>query len=150
MNAVIYNPLEEYESKLKDLHGEKTTAFFQELVRQSGVDIEKNRETVRLYEEFRMNLAKQRRKLNWLKFLRVLMCITLVLIPLVILKTTPKIKERKAEIEHGDKRVDELLAEANNQMLPLNQLFTDTDALFLCAAGSGYEDQLRLQYIRRS
>ena len=129
MNAVIYNPLEEYESKLKDLHGEKTTAFFQELVRQSGVDIEKNRETVRLYEEFRMNLAKQRRKLSWLKFLRVLMCITLVLIPLVILKSTPKIKERKAEIEHGDKRVDELLAEANNQMLPLNQLFTDTDAL---------------------
>ena len=47
MQAVIYEPLEEYEQKLKTLHEEKTAAFFEKLVRQSGVDVEKNRETVR-------------------------------------------------------------------------------------------------------
>ncbi len=129
MNSVIYNPLEEFESKYRALHGENTNAFFEALVKQSGVDIEQNRETVRQYNEFKSNLLKLKRKLNWLRFLRVLMCITIVLIPLVIWKTTPKIKEIKAEIEAGDKRVEELLAEANNQMLPLNQLFSDTDAL---------------------
>ena len=41
MNSVIYNPLEEYESKLKVLHNENANKFFENLVKQSGVDIEK-------------------------------------------------------------------------------------------------------------
>ena len=129
MNSIIYNPLEEFESKYKAKHSENTNQFFDKLVRQSGIDIEKNRETVRLYNEYKENLAKMKRRLFWWKVLRVLMCITILLIPIVIWKITPKIRALKTDIEEADKRVEELLAEANNQMLPLNQLFTDRDAL---------------------
>ena len=53
MESVIYNPLEAYETRLKDLHEANTEAFFAELVERSGVDIEKNRETVRQYDEYK-------------------------------------------------------------------------------------------------
>lgn len=129
MNAVIYNPLEEFESKYRDLHAENTTKFLDDLVARSGVNIEQNRETVRLYNEYKENLKKLKRKLFWLRFLRVLMCITIVLIPLVILKTTPRIKQLRTEIAEADQRAEELLAEATRQMEPLNRLFTDRDAL---------------------
>ena len=52
MNSVIYNPLEEYESKFKNLHLENTNSFFEKLVQQSSVDIDKNRETVKRYDDF--------------------------------------------------------------------------------------------------
>lgn len=131
MNAVIYNPLEDYEKRLKSLHIEKTSQYLDALVKQSGVDVEQNRKTVNLYNQYRENLVKMQKKLTWLKVLRVFMCITLVLIPLVILKTTPKIKSLKVEIEAADQKAEELLAEAYRQMQPLNNLFTDRDALDL-------------------
>lgn len=129
MDSVIYNPLEEFEGKYKNIHSDYTNKFFEELVKQSGVNIEQNRETVRMYNEYKENLSKLKKKLNWLRFFRVLMCITVVLIPVVIIKITPKIKGLRIEIEEADRRAEELLAEANNQMLPLNKLFTDRDAL---------------------
>ena len=131
MEAVIYNPLEEYEGKLRALHGEKTAQFFDGLVEKSGLNVEENRETVRQYNEYRENLAQLTKKLNWRRFFRVLMCLTVVLIPLVILKATPKIRALREEIEHADRKTDELLAKANAQMQPLNDLFTDSDALRL-------------------
>ncbi len=131
METVIYNPLEAYETRLKDLHGANTEKFLKELVQRSGVDIEKNRETVSQYNEYKENLSKLRKKLNWRRFWRVLMCISIVLIPVVILKITPKIKALKQEIAEADKKAEELLALAHDQMRPLNQLFTDKDALRL-------------------
>ena len=129
MNSVIYNPLEEWETKYKQLHSEKVNKFFDDLVEKSGVNIAKNRETVSQYNNYKENLGKLKKKLNWLRFLRVLMCITLILIPLVIWKTTPRIKELRSEIEAADKKASELLQEAHNQMQPLNALFTDKDAI---------------------
>jgi len=134
MNSVIFNPLEEYEGKFKNAHAENADRFFEKLVIQSGVDIQQNRETVRLYEQYRENLTKLTKKRNWLRFWRVLMCITLILIPLVIKKITPKIQGLRKEIEEADRRGDELLAEAEKQMAPLNKLFTDRDALELIEA----------------
>lgn len=131
MSDVIFNPVEEFDSKYKNLHLQNTQQYFNRLVHQSGVDIAKNRETVRLYNEHKEIIAKLRRKRNWLRFFRVLMCLTIVLIPLVILKMTPRIRQLLAEIEAGDKKVAELLAEAQRQMLPLNRLFTDRDSLNL-------------------
>ena len=131
MNSVIYDPLEEFSKKYKDLHKEHTTKFFDELVKQSGIDIGANQKTVKLYTEYKENLAKLRKKLNWRRFWRVLMCLTVVLIPVVILKLTPAIKTLRGEIEEADRKADELLAEANGQMLPLNGLFTDKDAIKL-------------------
>ena len=95
MDTIIYNPLEDYQNKFKELHFQKTSEFFESLVEQSKVNIEENRETVRQYNLYKENLAKLKRKLTWFKVLRVLMIITLILIPLVILKTTPRIKELK-------------------------------------------------------
>lgn len=134
MDTMIYNPLEEYESKLKGVHAENAAAFLQKLVRQSGVDVEQNRATVRQYNEYREHFQKLRKKYNWLRFWRVLMCITVVLIPLVILKMTPKIRALRTEIEEADRKADELLAEAERQMAPLNALFTDKDGLRLIEA----------------
>lgn len=131
LESVIYNPLEEYEKKFRELHSSKTNSFFEKLVKESNVNIEQNRETVRQYNVYKENLVKLKRKLNWLRVLRVLMIITIVLIPIVIWKTTPKIRELRVEIENADKKADELLEQAHAQMLPLNRLFSDRDAVNL-------------------
>ena len=131
MNTVIFDPLKEYEEKIKDLHVQNTQQFFERLVEQSGVNVEENRKTVQLYNEHTLASQKLKKKRNWLLFWRVLMCITLVLIPVVILKTTPAIKALKEDIENAEKKAEELLAEAHRQMHPLNSLFTDKDALRL-------------------
>lgn len=128
---MIYNPLEAYESELKATHAEKTAEFLRKLVAQSGVDVAQNRETVRQYNIYRENFRKLRKKYNWMRFWRVLMCISVVLIPLVILKMTPKIRALRVELEAADQRADELFAEAQLQMAPLNALFTDRDALHI-------------------
>ena len=131
MSEMIFNPLEEFEQKYKSLHLEHTNQYLNDLVQKSGVNIEQNRATVKQHDEYKESLVKLRRKYNWLRFLRVIMCITIVLIPLVILKTTPRIQALRAEIADGDRKVAELLAEAQRQMHPLNCLFTDRDALNL-------------------
>ena len=131
MNPIIYNPLEEYEKKLKDAHSNGANAFFEILVKQSNVNIEENRKTVEQYNTYKENLVKLKKKLNFWRVLRVLMCISVVLIPLVILKTTPKIQSLREEIDQADKKAEELLVQAYDQMLPLNSLFTDRDALNL-------------------
>ena len=129
MDTMIYNPPEEFESKYKSLHLDKTKEYFESLVSRSGVDIEANRATVKRYKEALEGVSKLRKKLNWWRFLRVLACITIILIPLVILKITPKIRKMREEIESSEKRAAELLAEAERQMAPLNNLFTAKDAL---------------------
>ena len=128
MNSMIYNPLEEFEKNFKNLHLDNTEKHFEELVQQSGINIEENRQTVKEYNDLKEHLSKIKKKLNLWRFLRVLMIITLVLIPLVILKTTPKIKALRAEIEQGNKKSEELFALAQLQTAPLNNLFTNRDA----------------------
>lgn len=129
MNSVIYNPLEEFENKFKNLHLDKTNAFFAELTKKSGVNIAENQKTVADYNIAKENSRKLKTKLNWLRFFRVLMCITIILIPIVIMKMTPKIREKRAQIADIDNRVAELYNLAMRQMAPLNNLFTDRDAL---------------------
>ncbi len=134
MNAVIYNPLEEFQTIYKDKHSENTSNFFEKLVQQSGIDIEKNRKTVQLYNEQKENLVKLNKKLNWWRFFRVLMCISIVLIPVVIFKTTPKIRGLRTQIQEADQKAEKVLEEAYAQMRPLNALFTERDALSLIEA----------------
>ncbi len=128
---MIFNPLEEYEKRLRDAHLSRTNEFFEKLLKQSGVNVEENRKTVTEYNTYKENLAKLRRKLNLWLVLRVLMCITLVLIPVVILKTNPKIKGLREDVANADRKADELLKLAYEQVQPLNNLFTDRDALNL-------------------
>lgn len=131
MTTVIFNPLEEFDTKYRALHGEKTNQFFDELTQRSGVDIELNRKTVAQYNQIKENLVSLRRKFNWLRFWRVLMCITILPIPLVILKVTPKIRQLREQISDADALAEKLLTEAYAQMQPLNNLFTDRDALHI-------------------
>lgn len=131
INSMIYDPLAEYESKFRSLHSEKAEKFFDALREKSGIAVEENRTTVKKYHECNDNLKKQKKKLNLFRFLRVLMIITILLIPLVILKMTPRIRQMRSDIEKEDKRAAELLAAANAQMQPLNRLFTDRDAVHL-------------------
>lgn len=131
---MIYNPLEEFDSKFKDLHLDNTKKHLEELVQKSGVDVEENRRTVKEHNDLKENLSKIKKKLNLWRFLRVLMIITVILIPLVIIKTTPKIKALKSEIEAHNRKISELFALAQRQMAPLNNLFTDRDALKIIEA----------------
>ena len=129
MDTMIYNPLEEYRDKFKDLHLEKTTAFFEKLTKQSGVNIEENRKTVEEYNTYRENLKKLKKKLNLYRFLRVLMIITILPLPFVFMKMTPAIRKLREDINFADDKANELLEKAKQQMQPLNSLFTDRDAL---------------------
>ena len=131
MQTAIYDPLEDFEGRIQPLHAENTLRFFEELVAQSKVDIAQNRETVRQYDHCQQNLKKLRRKRNWFRFFRVLMIITILLIPVVILKMTPRIRKLKEEIAHADQVASDLLSKAYQQMAPLNRLFTDRDSLHL-------------------
>lgn len=130
-DSVIYKPLEEFNGKYRSRHEELTQQFFDKLVSESGVNIEENRATVLQYNTYKDNLVKLKRKLNWMRFFRVLMIIVIVLIPLVILKMTPKIRALREEIKEAGQKIEELLALAYQQMLPLSSLFTDRDALNL-------------------
>ncbi|MBR2978106.1 MAG: hypothetical protein IKC50_07550, partial [Oscillospiraceae bacterium] len=131
MDSVIYNPLEAYEKKLRESHANAVNAFFEDLVKRSNVDIEENRKTVSQYNAYKGDLVKLKKKLTLWRVLRVLMCISLILIPVVILKTTPKIKGLREEIEQAGQKAEELLAQAYSQMSQLNSLFSDRDALNL-------------------
>ena len=152
MNSMIYDPLEEYLQKFKKLHLDNTNRFFEELVRQSGVDIEENRKTVRQYDEHSKKLGTLRNKLYWMRILRMIMVILVIFIPIMlwtpelaiqaflvlsvvfiplILLITPKIRGYRSEIELADEKASELLALARKQMEPLNALFTEQDALRL-------------------
>ncbi len=129
MDAMIYNPLEEFDTKFKNLHLQNTEKYLEELVVQSGINVEENRKTVKEYINLKENLPKIKKKFNLWRILRVLMIITIFLIPLVIIKITPKIRALRSEIEQADKRIEELFALAHQQMAPLNSLFTDRDVL---------------------
>lgn len=129
MNSMIFNPNEEYDSTYRTLHFENTKKYLEDLVQRAGVDIEENRKTVKEYKELSENFEKLKKKFFWWRVLRVIMCITLILIPLVVIKVTPIIRKLREDIEFADKRLEELLALAHQQMAPLNNLFTDKDCL---------------------
>ena len=99
MDSMIYNPQEEFDGKLKNLHADNTQKFFDGLVAKSGVNPDENRKTVKEYEDTLDCVTKLKKKLNWRKFFRVLFIITIILIPLAIFVTTKKIKKLKKKIE---------------------------------------------------
>ena len=129
--TLIYNPQDEYDKKYKSLHYENTVKFFNELAEKSGVNQEENERTVLEHDELVKKAKKIRKKIFWLKFLRVLMIITIVLIPLVIIKTTPKIKRLKAQASEFTNNAEKLIELAKKQVAPLNSLFSDKDCINL-------------------
>ena len=129
MNEMIYNPMREFDSKFKSLHAANTEKYLDDLVQRSGVDVWQNRQTVKEHDDLKEQLTKLQKKLRLWRFLRVLMVITLVLIPFVLLWINPKIKGLRNKIEKAEQRIKELMDLARRQMEPLNRLFNDRDAL---------------------
>ena len=80
MDSMIYNPSEEFDSKFKALHSEKTRAYFDELVKRSGVNIEENRRTVAEYDSCEAAEAKLKRATSQnggkTKFLRIIISLS--------------------------------------------------------------------------
>lgn len=131
MNEMIFHPQEEYDKTLRAEHEKNAIARFEELSARSGVDAEANRKTVARYRLHTDKIKSLRRKRNWLRFFRVLMILTILLIPIVIWKMTPKIRALKEEIEQADAKAAEAMREALAQMAPLNALFREQDAIEL-------------------
>jgi glutamine amidotransferase len=105
MNAMIYDPLEEFDSKFKNLHLENTKKYLEDLVQRSRVDAVQNRKTVKEYTDLKEHLARLRRRCGWWRVLRVLLFITIILIPVAIWVLNPKIRAMRAAIEQADKIV---------------------------------------------
>ena len=76
MDGLSYEPLKFYKDFAKDKHKEYTEERFEELVRKSGIDAEKNRATVAKHEE---ELAKLKKIASKIKLLKVLFWMTLII-----------------------------------------------------------------------
>ena len=87
---MIYDPLREFNEKFKTLHLENTKKHLEELVGKSEINIEENRKTVKEYNDLKERLPAIKKKYNLWRLLRVLAILTIVSIPLVIKKITPK------------------------------------------------------------
>lgn len=127
---MIYNPLEEYVN-FKSLHLEKTNELLDKLVKESNIDIEENRKTINEILNIDKIKKKKKRKAFWWKFLRVILFITLILIPLAIFVLNPIIKRYKNEINELAKKKLDLEKLARSQMAPLNSLFEKKHCLNL-------------------
>jgi hypothetical protein len=78
----IDEPLDEYRSIYKDLHNQNSTEFIDKLIKESGVNLEENQETVkeiRTNEEKREKIKKQISTQSFLKvFLIILVIVSLI------------------------------------------------------------------------
>ena len=68
----LLEPLKIYNYELKYKHEENVTAFFDDLVRQSGVNVEENRKTCAEYYGYLAQIKQGKKKLGGKIFLRVL------------------------------------------------------------------------------
>ena len=79
MNELLLEPLKYYEKIGKAQHQENTEAYFEKLLRESCVDREENRATVKAYQKEMTAVDAVGKKLRKYKFLRVLCIIAAVL-----------------------------------------------------------------------
>lgn len=159
MREQLYEPLKYYEAEGKERHAANVEAYFEELKKRSGVDVEQNKKTVGKYREKLLAIEKLKSKSFWLKFLRVVLyilfglgiataaygvydlslwwlipagvAVSLVSILIIFLKLNKTIKhfDEKIAKKEGEARV--LLETAYAEMAPLNALFTRRDTFNL-------------------
>lgn len=60
----IYNPLSSYKNIYKEKHNENTTNFIDELIKESKINIEENKETVKLINKLKEDKTELTKKLN--------------------------------------------------------------------------------------
>ncbi len=158
MSDLLYEPLKYYESEGKAKHSANVEAYFEELRKRSGVDIEQNKKTVGQYREKLKVIEKLRSKRFWLKFLRVTLfvlfgagiiaaiyagntqlwwligagiAVSVASILVIFLKLNKVIKHFDEKIAKKEGEAQVLLDKAFSEMAPLNALFTRRDTFNL-------------------
>ena len=156
MDTMIFNPLEEYEKKLKAAHSGNTEAFFKELEEKSKVNVEENRAAVVQYKAQQETADAIKKKAGLLKGLRILAIVLLILavlaavamfvleeilpgigllalsgglLAVVLAVLTPRIKNLDQLYMKEQEAADQLLNSCWQQMAPLNQLFQAWDGI---------------------
>ena len=156
MNGLLLEPLRYYDSAGQKDHEENAKQYFEDLLKKSGIDAEENRRTVREYDRICREIDNLSKMIARLKRFKTLLIIGIVLgavltvtgisnlmnllagvpilsasIALLAAKVSPNIKNSDVvRTKHIAER-EKLLAEAWEQMRPLNSLFTDRDTLKL-------------------
>ena len=158
MDQMIFNPLEDYEKKLKDAHHSHTDGFWNELVARSGVRPEENRATVSKYHAQQKKADDVKARVGTQKALRIVAIIAMVLaviiaiamfaggsiLPGILLALTatglllvwlkilnPRIKNLDQVYAGEQAKADALLETCWQQMAPLNRLFDRWDGISL-------------------
>ncbi len=158
MDQMIFNPLEDYEKRLKDAHAANAESFWQELVARSGVSPEENRTAVEKYNTQQKIADEANKKAGLFKALRVLAIIGMVvaiiaavamfansmilpgillvlagigLLLLWLLVLNPRIKNLDQLHAQEQAKATELLNICWQQMAPLNALFGSWDGITL-------------------
>ena len=72
MDDLLLEPLKYYEAQGKQQHHDNAMAYFDELVERSGMDVEENRKTVKLYHGVMEKIKELKSKISKYKWLRVL------------------------------------------------------------------------------
>ena len=159
MREQLYEPLKYYETEGKEKHAANVEAYFEELKKRSGVDVEQNKRTVEKYRAKLKEIEKLKCKNFWLKFLRVILFITAgvgvisvlyglntpemwwiiiagvaaaaVALLVIFLKLNKAIKHFDEKIEKEEALAEEIKNAAYAEMAPLNALFTRRDTFNL-------------------
>jgi hypothetical protein len=136
----IHEPVDSYRSVFREAHARNTAEFFEELLRQSGVDEQANAKTVAQLHELERQVKDVGSTFKWWKILRIAVFVVagicllsalshwLWLIGvaaaggLVFGKLNPLIKDVDARLRQLQGQRDSKLAEALAEMAPLNRL----------------------------
>lgn len=70
MNEELLEPLKYYRDQGKALHEQNAKDFFDNLIQESGIDVEANRSTVRTYDKTNEEIQKIRKKISGLRALK--------------------------------------------------------------------------------
>lgn len=158
MNQQILEPLKFYTGTGRQLHADNTSEYFESLVTTSGIDVEANRATSKAYESEVKKIDEISKKIKKYKIFRIISIVLIVLgalaaicggltynwvmlaigavvaIAMVILIfafLNKKIKSATAIRDELSQKAAKLLAEAEEQMAPLNALFSEKDTFDL-------------------
>lgn len=143
MIADVHEPLEQYSSHFKSAHAANTSAFFEDLVRRSGVDEDANAGTVQELRELEKQAAGAGTVNKWWRFLRGVTVAAAVAAALYVVAQyswpwlalpalalagalyllNRVINDSDARLKRLREACDAKRAEAWAQMAPLNRLF---------------------------
>ncbi len=127
----IYDPVVEYSDSLEQVHYYNAIKYFQNLVNSSGVSIEKSRSKAEYFQSCLRNKAEHEKTLRQLRIIRVILFITVFLIPVAVFLVTPEIRYHREKIEEKEKTLEWIKAEEKKHMNKLVELFSDKDALLI-------------------